>query len=109
LAADRQSRSVVAYGFGTETGFGEGSFDALLCVDSMNHLHERAAVLGEWHRLVRPGGRILFTDPITVTGLLRRDEMIVRSSAMGGFFFTPPGLDEHLIREAALLTCGSTT
>ena len=65
-----------------------------------NHLYERAEVLREWHRLVRSGGRILFTDPITVTGLLRREEMTGCSGSMGEFVFTPPGSDERLIREA---------
>ena len=83
--------------------FEDGSFDAVICVDSINHLYERAAVLGEWYRVVRSGGRILFTDPITVTGLLRREEMIVRSGGMGEFVFTPPGLDEGLIAEAGFV------
>jgi SAM-dependent methyltransferase len=80
--------------------FDDASFDAVICVDAINHLYERADVLREWHRLVRGGGRILFTDPITITGPLRREEMIVRSGGMGEFVFTPPGLDERLIREA---------
>ena len=80
--------------------FDDSSFDAIICVDSINHLYERAEVLREWHRLVRAGGRILFTDPITVTGLLRREEMIIRSGGMGDFVFTPPGLDERMMREA---------
>lgn len=80
--------------------FDAGSFDALICVDSINHLFERAAVFGEWHRLVRPEGRIVFTDPVTVTGLLRREEMIVRGGAMGEFVFTPPGLDHRLLEDA---------
>lgn len=80
--------------------FEDGSFDAVICVDAINHLYERAEILRDWHRLVRSGGRILVTDPITVTGLLRRDEMIGRSGAMGEFVFTPPGLDGRLIREA---------
>lgn len=79
--------------------FDDGSFDGVICVDSINHLYERTDVLREWRRLLRGGGRVLFTDPITVTGLLRREEMIVRSGAMGEFVFTPPGLDERLIRE----------
>jgi SAM-dependent methyltransferase len=83
--------------------FADGSFDALICVDSINHLYERGQVLRGWHRLVRPGDRILFTDPITVTGLLRRDEMILRSGAMGEFVFTPPGLDEQLLGEAGFV------
>lgn len=80
--------------------FADDTFDAVICIDSMNHLYDRGAVLHEWHRVVRPGGRILFTDPIIVTGLLRRDEMIARSAGMGDFVFTPPGFDEMLVRNA---------
>jgi SAM-dependent methyltransferase len=80
--------------------FGDGSFDALLCVDSVNHVYERGDLLREWHRVLSPGGRLLFTDPITVSGLIRREEMLVRSEGMGEFVFTPPGLDESLIEAA---------
>ena len=80
--------------------FDDATFEAVTCIDSMNHLYDRQQVLDEWHRVVRPGGRILFTDPITVTGLLRRDEVMTRSAGMGEFVFTPPGLDEVLIRAA---------
>jgi SAM-dependent methyltransferase len=80
--------------------FDADAFDAVMCIDSMNHLYDRLAVLREWHRVVRSGGRILFTDPITVTGLLTRDEMITRSGGMGDFVFTPSGLDEILARDA---------
>jgi SAM-dependent methyltransferase len=83
--------------------FDDATFDAVTCIDSMNHLYERLAVLQEWHRLVRSGGRILFSDPITVTGLLRRDEMIARSTGMGDFVFTPPGIDAELIRTAGFI------
>jgi SAM-dependent methyltransferase len=80
--------------------FGEESFDALQCVDSMNHLPERAAVLAEFHRVLRPGGRLLFTDPITVTGIVRREDVLARSQGMGEFVFTAPGIDERLLAEA---------
>jgi ubiquinone/menaquinone biosynthesis C-methylase UbiE len=43
--------------------FGDGSFDAILCVDAINHLPDRSRVLGDWARLLRPGGRVVFTDP----------------------------------------------
>jgi SAM-dependent methyltransferase len=80
--------------------FPDGSFDALLCIDSINHMYEREGVLRDWNRVLRPGGRLLFTDPIVVTGLIRREEMVLRSGGMGEFVFTPPGLDEELLRAA---------
>ncbi len=76
------------------------SFDALLCVDSINHIYAREGLLRDWHRVLRPGGRLLFTDPITVTGMIRREEMVLRSGGMGEFVFTSPGVDEALLRAA---------
>lgn len=80
--------------------FADASFDALICIDSINHIYEREQVLRDWHRVLRPGGRLLFTDPIVVTGMLRREEMMLRSGGMGEFVFSPPGLDEALLRSA---------
>jgi SAM-dependent methyltransferase len=80
--------------------FDEAGFDAVVCIDSINHMYERERVLREWHRVLRPGGRVLFTDPIVVTGMLRRDEVLIRSRGMGEFVFSPPGLDERLLQAA---------
>jgi SAM-dependent methyltransferase len=80
--------------------FDDGSFDALLSIDSINHIYERERLLRDWHRVLRPGGRLLFTDPIVVTGMVRREEMVLRSGGMGEFVFAPPGLDEALLRAA---------
>ena len=81
--------------------FESGLFDALLCVDAVNHLRGRPRVFGEWVRLLAPSGRVLFTDPITVTGPLGSDEIAVRAS-IAYFLFVPPGEDERLLREAGL-------
>jgi SAM-dependent methyltransferase len=43
----------------------------------------RGRVFEEWYRVLRPGGLALFTDPLTVTGLIRREEMVVRSGSLG--------------------------
>jgi SAM-dependent methyltransferase len=80
--------------------FASGSFGALLCVDTVNHLRDRARVFEEWVRLLAPGGRVLFTDPITVTGPLSSDEIAIRAS-IGYFVFVPLGEDERLLRNAA--------
>lgn len=83
--------------------FDDGSFDVVICIDSVNHLYERAKVLSEWHRVLRAGGVILFTNPITVTGIVTREEAIVRSGGMGEFVFTAPGVDERLVAESGFV------
>ena len=74
------------------------SFDALFCNDSINHLPRRLDVLRDWHRVLRPGGRLVFTDPIVVTGQLTNEEIRSRSS-IGFFLFTPVGCNERLLAE----------
>ena len=51
--------------------------------------------------MLRPGGRILVTDPIVMTGQLTGDEMRDRSS-IGYFLFTPIGHNERLLTEAGM-------
>jgi hypothetical protein len=58
-------------------------------------------VLREWHRVLREGGRGLFTDPVVVTGPVTNDELALRSS-IGLFLFVPPGVNERLIERAGL-------
>jgi ubiquinone/menaquinone biosynthesis C-methylase UbiE len=60
--------------------FPDGTFDAILCVDSANHFPHRAQVLAEWHRTLRPGGYALFTDPVVITGPVSNEELAARSS-----------------------------
>jgi SAM-dependent methyltransferase len=37
-------------------------FDAVLCVDAAYHLSPRPAILAQWHAVLKPGGRLAFTD-----------------------------------------------
>lgn len=75
------------------------SFDAIFCNDSINHFPGRLEVLRDWHRVLRPGGRVLFTDPIVVTGQLTNEEIRARSS-IGFFLFTPVGCNERLLAQS---------
>jgi SAM-dependent methyltransferase len=81
--------------------FEDATFDAILCIDAINHLPDRLAVLREWRRALKPGGRLLFTDPLIVTGLLSSEEVAIRSS-MGLAFFAPLREDARLIQQAGL-------
>ena len=81
--------------------FSEASFDAITCIDAVNHFSDRPRVIAEWARLLNVGGRLLFTDPITLTGPLTNAEVAVRSSA-GVYLFVPHGYDERVISQCGL-------
>jgi SAM-dependent methyltransferase len=81
--------------------FPDASFDAVTCIDAINHLSDRPPVIAEWTRLLKPSGRLLFTDPTTLTGRLTNEEVAVRSSA-GFYLFVPHGYDESVIAQCGL-------
>jgi SAM-dependent methyltransferase len=81
--------------------FSDASFDAITCIDAINHFSDRPCVIAEWARLLKLGGRLLFTDPITLTGPLTNAEAAVRSSA-GSYLFVPHGYDERVIAQCGL-------
>jgi 2-polyprenyl-3-methyl-5-hydroxy-6-metoxy-1,4-benzoquinol methylase len=81
--------------------FDDGSFDAILCIDAINHLAGRQPVLTDWARLLTVGGRVLYTDPLIVTGMLGSDEIAARTS-IGYGLFVPPGENERVLAEAGL-------
>jgi ubiquinone/menaquinone biosynthesis C-methylase UbiE len=104
LAAQRDLSSVALFQVGDaaqKLPFPDASFDAITCIDAINHLPNRLQIVTEWARLLKPGGRLLFTDPITVTGPLTNAEIAVRSSS-GFFLFVPLGYDEHMVRQSSL-------
>ena len=81
--------------------FPDGSFDAITCIDAINHLPNRSRVIADWARLLKPGGRLLFTDPITVTGALTNKEIAIRSST-SFYLFVPLGYDQDILAQCGL-------
>jgi SAM-dependent methyltransferase len=63
----------------SDEDFAAGSFDPIVCIDAICHLPDRDAVLADWSRLLKPGGRAVFTDPLVVTGPISSREVAVRS------------------------------
>lgn len=88
--------------------FDAATFTAITCIDTINHLPNRSRVLAEWRRMLRPGDRLLFTDPLTVTGILSNAEIAIRTgsgtrASHGYSLFTPEGVDEQLIAAAGFI------
>ena len=84
---------------GTKLPFEAGSFDAVLSIDAICHVPQRLRLLEELHRVTAVGGRILFTDPTIVTGLVTGEEIAVRSS-IGVYVYSGQTANEQLLAEA---------
>ena len=113
LAAQRGLTSRAEFRVTDATGrlpFPDFCFDAITCIDAINHLPNRRSVIGEWSRLLKRHGRLLFTDPVIMTGPLTNAEIAMRSS-IGFFLFVPPNYDESLIAHCGLrlLVCEDLT
>ena len=81
--------------------FSDCEFDAITCIDAINHMPDRPGVLADWARVLKPGGRLLFTDPITVTGPLSNEEIAARSS-VEFFLFVPAEYDLQVLADSGL-------
>ena len=75
--------------------------DAVLAIDVVLHVRDRNALLRQISTLLRPGGRLLFTDAGVVTGALSNAE-IARRSIHGYTQFCPSGWNEACVRAAGL-------
>ena len=97
----------VAWDCNQRLPFDDQSFDAVLCMDSILHLYDRVAVVTDWGRLLCRGGRLVFTDPLVVTGPLAKGEIDGRAALGPHLLFVPPGFNEDVIRAAglALIAC----
>ncbi len=79
--------------------FDRHTFDAVFANDVLCHLPGRSQVLAEIFRILKPGGRMLFSDALIVGGLLTQEEIATRSS-IGFYVYSPPGENERLLDQA---------
>ena len=79
--------------------FRDDTFDAVFSNDVLCHVAGRAGVLGEMYRVLKPRGRMLFSDALVIGGTISHEEIATRS-AVGFYVYSPPGENEHLMARA---------
>ncbi len=80
--------------------FPDGSFDALACFDALGQLRDRGKVFADWARVLKPAGRLVFTDQV-LTGPVSNVEIAERTP-FGYFVLAPEGYNERLLDQARL-------
>jgi len=78
--------------------FGDAVFDAVFSNDALCHIPGRDKLLQELYRVLKPGGRLLFSDALVIGGVISHKEIAARSS-IGYFLFSPPGENERLLEK----------
>lgn len=79
--------------------FDDVTFDAAFSNDVLCHVPGRLDLLVEIFRVLKPSGRILFSDALVIGGMISAEEIATRSS-IGFYFFSPPGENERLLKQA---------
>jgi SAM-dependent methyltransferase len=79
--------------------FSDHDFDAVFANDVLCHIPERPNLFQELLRILKPGGRFLFSDALVIGGLISSEELAIRSS-IGKYVFSPAGENERLLTAA---------
>jgi SAM-dependent methyltransferase len=85
----------------TRLPYTDETFDAAYSNDAFCHIPNRPGLLRECRRVLKTGGRLLFSDALVVNGALSNEEIATRSS-IGYYLFVPRGENERFIGEAGL-------
>jgi cyclopropane fatty-acyl-phospholipid synthase-like methyltransferase len=81
--------------------FPDAHVHAVVSIDVLLHLRDRAAIFAEVARVLTSGGKFLFTDAGVITGPVSSEE-IQRRAPHGYAQFVPPGVNEQLLERAGL-------
>jgi SAM-dependent methyltransferase len=100
LSKSLQSRvTFLLHNAATQLPFGDAIFDAVYSNDAICHIPDRLGVFREFLRLLKPGGRFVFSDALVITGLISEEDLATRSS-IGFYLFGPRGENERLLVQA---------
>jgi SAM-dependent methyltransferase len=79
--------------------FGDQTFDAVFSNDVLCHVPGRLDLLAEIFRVLKPAGRMLFSDALVIGGMISAEEIATRSS-IGFYFYSPPDENARLLQQA---------
>jgi len=85
----------------------DAQVDAVFANDVLCHIPGRLHVLEEMIRVLKPGGRMLFSDALVIGGMVSHEEIATRS-AIGYYIFSPPEENERLIATAGFRLLSAT-
>jgi len=86
------------YDVSREIPFESGAFDAVFSNDAFCHFVDRSRLFLDCLRVLKPRGRMIFSDALVITGAVTNEEIASRSS-IGRYLFVPPGENEKLLAE----------
>lgn len=83
-AANRGLDALASFepGDATALGFADESFDVVWGQDAWCHVPDKPALLAEAHRVLRPGGRIVFTDWLAGDGMTPAERTVALEAAL---------------------------
>ena len=87
--------------------FDDATFDAVFSNDVLCHVPGRLDLLVEIFRVLKPSGRMLFSDALVIGGLISAEEIATRSS-IGFYYFSPPSENERLLKQAGFSQVDAT-
>jgi cyclopropane fatty-acyl-phospholipid synthase-like methyltransferase len=76
--------------------FDVNDFDAIYSNDALCHIPNRLALLLDARRVMKPGGRLLYSDAVIISGEVSKEELATRSS-IGRYVFSEMGENERVI------------
>lgn len=70
--------------------FSSGTFDRIIMVDALHHVHQQNATVTELWRVLKPGGRLVIEEPDLRTWQVKIVAVVEKLALMRSHFLAPP-------------------